>query len=192
MKTGAIVLAAGRSRRFGGDKRKALLPNGRMVIEQTIESILPHFEHILVVLRDDDQALADDLQTLSKDSALRTYLSPQSDQGMGHNLANAIQQVTDWEGAFVFLADMPYLTGETITQLKLRLRPDNCVVPLYDNRRGHPVGFGKNFFSEIANLVGDQGAKPIMTAHPNSIIQVAVDDDGVLRDIDTPRDIDTA
>ena len=48
MKIGAIVLAAGRSKRFGSDKRKAVLPNGNLVIYETLNRVLAVFDQVLV------------------------------------------------------------------------------------------------------------------------------------------------
>ena len=51
---GALVLAAGMSRRFGGDKRAARLPSGATVAAETLHQLSAAFDAIHVVLRDND------------------------------------------------------------------------------------------------------------------------------------------
>ena len=41
---------------------------------------------------------------------------------------------------------------------------------------------------EILNLSGDEGLKPVMRGHPRDTLEVPVDDEGILRDLDTPED----
>ncbi len=53
----------------------------------------------------------------------------------------------------------------------------------------HPVGFASSYFDVLAELTGDKGAKPVMNANADKVIEVSVDDPGVLKDIDTPGDL---
>ena len=59
---GAIILAAGRSLRFGDDKRKARLANGKMLIEQTLDNVLQNFSAVMLTLRNADQKLQKTLE----------------------------------------------------------------------------------------------------------------------------------
>ena len=63
------------------------------------------------------------------------------------------------------------------------------VAPYFRARRGHPVGVGAKFRSELEALRGDEGAKKIVAANQASLVKIPVGDPGVLRDIDTPRDL---
>lgn len=191
---GAIILAAGSSRRFGaGDKRTAKLPSGKTVIQQSVENVLATFDNILVVLRYGDNVFEDELHHAITDPKIQTFKAPESALGMGHSLANAIHEVPDWDFAFIFLADMPHIETATVEQLKV-VQQDNAdkapiIVPVVEGRYGHPVGFDKAYFAEIAKLTGDHGAKPVIHAHEDKLIEVAVDDPGVLQDVDTPEDL---
>jgi molybdenum cofactor cytidylyltransferase len=190
---GAIVLAAGSSRRFGDDKRKAKLPNGKMVIQQSVETVLTCFDEVTLVLRYGDNEFAAELSTLLNNPKLNIFQAPDSAMGMGHSLANAIREVNNLEGVFVFLADMPHLQPATITQLQETFTTNQSnnpiVVPTLDGQFGHPVGFAASYFDELAALTGDKGAKPVMNANAGKVIEVAVDDAGVLKDVDTPEDL---
>jgi len=195
---GGIILAAGSSRRFGGDKRRSLLPSGQTLLEATIFKALTCLPAILVVLRDGDEAFADQLMKSIKDSRVKYYMAPDSAQGMAHSLANSINQVQDWEAALVLLGDMPFLETRTIEQIldtyagevSRKTNPAPIIVPCLDAKFGHPVLFSQRYFEEIVMLKGDRGARPVIDAHPENLVTLVVTDKGVLLDVDRPADLD--
>ena len=194
---GGIILAAGNSRRFGSDKRRSLLFSGETLLEATIRKALTCLPAILVVLRNGDQAFAAQLMAGINDSRVRYYLAPDSAQGMAHSLANSVGQVQNWEAALVMLGDMPFLETHTIKQIldayasevNRGTNPAPIVVPCLGAKFGHPVLFSQHYFRAITLLTGDRGARPIIDAHPEYLVKLAVTDDGVLLDVDRPADL---
>lgn len=178
---GIIVLAAGASRRFQGDKRLAPLPGGSGLLEATLAAVPASLIRRVLVLRPADTALAQRFRAagwdccLEKDAAL----------GMGHSLAGGIQRTQGWEGALVALGDMPFVKPATYAALQESLTRHAIVAPVFRGRRGNPVGFRRSWFRELANLKGDAGARRLLEAHPEVCHLLEVDDAGVLRDIDT-------
>ena len=63
------------------------------------------------------------------------------------------------------------------------------VVPVWQGRRGHPVGFRACYFPELCQLSGDSGARAVLQRHRSSLLQLPVDDPAVLRDVDTVGDL---
>lgn len=189
---GGIILAAGNSKRFGEDKRGRRLANGKMLLEETIGSAMQSIQRLLVVLRHDD-AFGDRLNGLVNDRNIRFYCAPDSDQGMGSSLANAIGQNDDWQAALIMLGDMPYIQQPTFAAILNAYQPDNksIIVPVTNNIQGHPVLFDRCYFDELSKLKGDTGARSILEAHAGQVIHVAVDDPGILIDIDLPSDIES-
>ena len=191
MTIGALVLAAGSSRRFGDDKRKALLPSGVSVIDQSIETALRAFGHVIVVVRHGDHVIADELR--EKFDSIQTFNAPESALGMGHSLANAIGEISDWRGAFIFLADMPHIKVSTLQDLKSAFEEDESsepiIVPTYQSQYGHPVGFHQTYYEQLAQLQGDNGARSVIQENSAKVIEIAVDDAGVIQDVDVPADL---
>jgi len=63
------------------------------------------------------------------------------------------------------------------------------VIPVNGGRRGNPVLFDRSVFQELEGISGDVGAKTVVKENAAKVLEVEVDDEGVLRDIDTPSDL---
>jgi molybdenum cofactor cytidylyltransferase len=191
---GAIILAAGSSRRFGDDKRRSTLPSGQILLEESIRKTASVIDEVMVVLRFGDKDFAKELEQRIDSDDIKYYCAPDSAKGMGHSLANSITKVKDWDAALVFLGDMPFVQAETVESLlaeyEFRKKDRSpIVIPVRHGKRGHPVLFANKYFDEISAIEGDNGAKNVIDAHPNQVFKVEVEDLGVIRDIDTPEDL---
>jgi molybdenum cofactor cytidylyltransferase len=83
---------------------------------------------------------------------------------------------------------MPFVAPATISALADALSGGaGIAAPVMDGRRGNPVGFAAQHLDALLALEGDQGARGIVQRHP--VTEVAVDDAGIFRDVDTPSDI---
>ena len=56
--------------------------------------------------------------------------------------------------------------------------------------RGHPVGFSRALRVELAAIDGDEGARAVIARHRDALIAIEVDDPGIVKDIDTPSDLE--
>ncbi|MEE4664182.1 nucleotidyltransferase family protein [Pseudomonas alliivorans] len=178
----ALLLAAGRSRRFDGDKRLATLPCGRTLLRASIENALRVFNEVWVVLREED-----DTELLGVPLEVNVVRSPQADLGMGHSLASGIAALmpSSADAVAVLLADMPWIQPATLQSLASMANPRRIALPGHDGQRGHPVIIGRDFWPLLLNLEGDQGAKSIIKSHPERCDVLVCEDPGILRDADT-------
>ena len=187
MQGGAIILAAGVSRRFGSDKRQFKLADGTPMLLATLTRYMEVFDDLRVVLREDDTALHE--QLIEAQPAIRITVSLDARLGMGHSLASGIGAVAAWDYAFIGLGDMPFVRAETLQSLLdnfLQLPQPAILQPVHSGRAGHPVGFHNTFFPELRSLRGDTGARNLLHNHEDSVTRLACDDAGVLQDLDTP------
>ena len=180
---GAIVLAAGFSKRFGNNKLLAKLANGNTVIAQTTLRINAALANSVVVTRPE---LAPMLSAY--DIELRVF--DHAERGMGATLAYAIDFAQTWSGCLVCLADMPFITASTYQVLAAQIADDSIVIPTFQSHQGNPVGFGRHWFPKLAELDGDSGGRSLVKANPQSVIYFPVDDQAVLNDIDTAEDLE--
>ncbi|HJU99784.1 MAG TPA: nucleotidyltransferase family protein [Burkholderiaceae bacterium] len=186
-----VLLAAGRGRRFDptGQRSKLLQPlaGGGTVAEASARQLLAVLPRVVAVVRPGEHVLAAALGALG----CEVCVCPDADLGMAASLVHAIDYARGAEGWLIALADMPFVQAATIASLAAAVDsvPNGAGIaaPVYRGQRGNPVAFGHAYLPLLLALEGDQGARAILRAH--SVREVAVDDGGVLRDIDTPDDL---
>jgi molybdenum cofactor cytidylyltransferase len=179
---GAIVLAAGLSRRMGAAKLALPLGN-RTVLESTLDALEAAGVPALVVLG----AHADLLRPLADSSA--SVEAPDFALGLAHSLRAGIAAApADWAGALIVLGDMPFVQPATHAALAKALADGaEAARPVHAGRPGNPAGFARRLFPRLLALEGDRGAGALLATLP--VRDVVVDDPGIHRDIDTPADL---
>ncbi|MEX1054680.1 MAG: nucleotidyltransferase family protein, partial [Rhodothermales bacterium] len=122
---------------------------------------------------------------------VRFIHNPAYEEGMGSSLKEGVRSAAAG-GVGVCLADMPFIGAVTITELGkvLAAHSGSIVVPVFEGRRGHPVFFSEQFRADLLELEGDEGARRVLTRHPNAVVEVRTEDRGIMQDIDTQADID--
>ncbi|MCY1365245.1 Purine catabolism protein PucB [compost metagenome] len=184
----ALILAAGFGSRFGSDKRRASLPDGRTLLAASLEQALRVFDEVHLVLRPED-----DLATLGLPAGCSIIRCADAGQGMGHSLAAGARALaaSPAEAIAVLLGDMPWITESSLRALLAKASSGRIVFPVHHDERGHPVLFGRAFWPELQQLTGDEGARRVLRAHASAWVAVGVDDPGVLRDVDNPEALDS-
>lgn len=188
---GALILAAGRSVRFGSDKRMARLGPGNTLLQATIDLYLAHFDRVVLVLRPED--VAEQMLGETDCERLTIVRPPSSRLGLGDSIAAGIAGCQDWSCACIALADMPWIRPGTLAALLAEWRtagPEEQTVlyPTYENAIGHPVFFHASLFPALRSMEGDRGAASVRTAAARKLA-VRVSDEGVIRDVDRPADL---
>jgi molybdenum cofactor cytidylyltransferase len=187
----AVVLAAGRGTRMGG--QKLLLPlAGRPLVVWAVDAALGSraSETIVVVGHEAErlaEVLADRPVTLVVNSRYREGLSTSLQAGV-----RATSAVCD---AVVFLlADQPFVDSALVDRLIDRFAESKMEVvrPLIGDRPAHPVLMSARLFPEILAQRGDVGGREIIDRHPERVCLVPVDDRRVAQDIDSMEDYEAA
>lgn len=183
----ALMLAAGYSRRFGGDKRRLVLADGSSLLAASLALPCSMVEEVWLVLRPDES-----ITELGLPASIKLVQHPLTAQGMGHSLAAGAERLlaeSHADAVAIFLADMPSIRRHSLEALMACAAPDRIVLPSHQGKRGHPVLFGRDFWPQIATLSGDTGARAVLQHNAEALHIVELDDPGVLQDIDTPADL---
>lgn len=184
--TGVIILAAGRGERFGSDKREALIGDTPMLLH-TVQQYAPLATPILVVASPTLSAgLRQQVQQWAEVIVLPERAHPDQAAGMGDSLALGVQQAhsNGWDAALIALGDMPWVRHGTLNQINRALQTNRAVVPVFNGRWGHPVGFQRDHFAAFESLRGERGGRAILTGIAPR--EIPVTDPGVILDVDTP------
>jgi molybdenum cofactor cytidylyltransferase len=189
MNTVGILLAAGRGRRFdpsgAQDKLLQRLPAGDVVVVASAKTLLGVLPRVIAVVPPADRGVAAALRALG----CEVTVCLDADAGMGTSLAHAVAaSLPDVQAWVIALGDMPFVDTATVRALCDALAGGAAIAaPVVDGRRGNPVGFGSAHLPALLALHGDEGARRIVRG--SAVVEVAVDDPGIFRDIDTAADL---
>lgn len=192
-RTCGILLAAGRSERFGGHKLTAPLDGVPLVgyaVRAAVDSLLDE-RHLVVGF--DGRAVAAAAECAAAESGLgEPLVNERYDEGMASSMQCGIEAVAETcAGVLVMLADMPAI-GPALVNRVLRAahrHADRIVLPVCEGRRGHPVYFARRFFPELLALRGDVGGAAVVRAHGEAVVEVEVPDVAIFDDVDRPSDV---
>jgi molybdenum cofactor cytidylyltransferase len=187
-----VVLAAGRGMRFHGEGHKLeqqLREAGETVLSATLGHALETGLRVVVVT---SARMAPAVNRLI--AARNAVVLPELDshgrlnpEGMGYSIAAGVSASGDSNGWLIVPADMPLLRPSSMLAVAAALEQYPIAFAQYRGRRGHPVGFSAELYSELVALQGDEGARRILARYPSQAIEV--DDAGVLVDVDTVEDL---
>jgi molybdenum cofactor cytidylyltransferase len=186
-----IVLAAGRGSRFLGTDHKLAQSLGSLTVlgttlRQAIASQLP----VIVVTTEPFADMAR-RSVAARDVVVVPEVgsTDAKGQGMGHSIAAGVIARAGAGGWLILPGDMPQVQPATLQAVAQQLAQNAVVYAQYKGRRGHPVGFSSELYSELAALTGDEGARRLIARYP--ALALEVDDPGVLVDVDTLADLDS-
>ena len=181
-----VLLAAGIGSRFGGAKLLHPLVDGTPLGVAAARNLLAAVSDVVAVVRTGDFPLADLLEA----EGCRIGMCADASRGMGASLAYGVGMCRNAHGWLVALADMPRIKPETISSIAQRLMAGaDLVAPVYQGRRGHPVGISRRFRTDLTALGDDFGARELIAAHRNELVLVDGEDDGVVHDVDRREDL---
>ena len=183
-----IVLAAGRGSRFLAEHHKLDQPlGGTTVLGATVRHAVQTQLPVVVV------TVAARAEALSRQLATRDIVVVSDEdaaRGMGASIATGVAERSGAPGWLVLPGDMPLVRPDSILAVATALEQHAVACAQYRGRRGHPVGFAAELYTELVLLNGDDGARRVVARYPAHAQEV--DDPGVLMDIDTLDDLQRA
>lgn len=192
-----VLLAAGESRRFGDEHKLLARLNGRNILQESISRAGQlHCHELLVVTGAERQRIESVargmFESWSAKPIPRCVFNEDFQSGMANSIACGVRAAAAGTAILVWPSDMPVIEPSAVEQVLERRSETSIVIPVFGERRGHPVLFGPSYRDELVDLGGDFGARPIIDRHPESIIEVHVGDPGVIFDVDTEEELEEA
>ena len=182
-----VVPACGLSTRMGS--AKALLDAGGQPFLVRVVSALTEggCDPVVVVARTADAAVA----RAAAAAGAAVASNPDPDEGPISSIRIAL---AGWgeavDGCAICPVDHPLVTGRTVRKLAERFAAGRAdiVIPTHRGRRGHPAFFHRRLFRELLDPRLPEGARTVVRRRPERVRECAVDDSGVVADIDTPSE----
>jgi molybdenum cofactor cytidylyltransferase len=190
-----VILAAGDSNRMGSPKALLTVRDGRVFVAAIVRAFAAaELRDIVVVTGRDHDRIAAALTADSPPVFPRLARNPDPARGQLSSLwvgmDAAIGPAT--EGLIVTLVDVPLVEPATIRQVSAVWQKTRAPIvrPAIGDQHGHPVVFDRAVFDELRRAPMAAGAKAVVRAHAEEVVNVPVTDEGCLVDVDTPADYD--
>lgn len=168
----AIVLAAGMSNRFPGNKLLCTIA-GKTLLRHTVERVLAcgEIDMCLVVIRKSHREVMEALEVLPVELVMVDGKAAHSESlkvGLG-SLAAGVQRV------LVALGDQPASTDLLTRVMRESIRSErNVLVPTYLGQRGNPVVFRSEFIPKLLRLGGDSGARSLLNRSSDEVFELEI------------------
>jgi molybdenum cofactor cytidylyltransferase len=182
----AAILAAGESRRMG--RPKALVPlDGLTFVEHLLAATRqPRVEIVRVILGSNAEEIRAELDLDSS----QVVVNENWQQGQLSSIQAAIRSLPpDSTGGLLLCpVDHPLITARLVSQLIAEFDAGKklIVLPTHLGRRGHPVIFHYTLYEELLAASPDVGARQVVWAHPDEIVEVPTDQAGVILNLNDP------
>lgn len=188
----AIILGAGLSTRMGC--AKLLLPWKNTTILGNIVSALASngIQDIIVVVHPNHDQLKEHVQNLSNDYPVRSI---SNESFLPEDMLTSIQYGlkainSSPSAALIVLGDQPQIEEDTIHRIiLLHLQTiSSIIIPSFSMRRGHPWLIPYRLISQFIKLQHPFTPRDFLEQHEGEIKYVIIENDSILKDIDTPDD----
>jgi len=174
-RVGIVLLAAGASKRLGGETPKQLLPyKGQSFLRYVTRILCASVSSpIIIVLGAHAKRLLPELNDLP----VYSIVNPQWEEGMGTSVRAGVlalqERASDLDALIVTLCDQPLLTSEHLNALvTAHASGAKIVVSEYGAAIGPPCLFDRTLFDELTALSGDEGARRVIRRHESAVVKV--------------------
>jgi len=191
MRVAAVVLAAGSSSRMGA-LNKLLAPiNGTILVRHVVEQVRQSQADPVIVVTGYQ---AGQVQDALEGCAVSFAQNDDFADGLSTSLRRGLEALPNSvSGALICLGDMPSLRTGHIDALIAAFQNhqgEKICIPVFNGQQGNPVLWPQSFFLGMQALRGDAGAKKLIAENRDHVMEVAMTDDGVTQDIDTPEQLE--
>lgn len=185
-RVGAIILAAGLSRRMG-ESNKLLLPiDGAPMIRHVVKTYLAAVDgEVCVVIGFE----AERIEAAISDLPIRLVRNVAFEQGQPFSVRSGLLEAPEAEHLLIGLGDQPELTAQDLRNLveaHLAADPSKISIPFYNETRGNPIIVPASMRTQLLEDKANPGCGKFTRSNPDLAQNILLSQDGFFNDIDTP------
>jgi len=196
-KTAAVVLAAGKSVRFGQPKLGLDL-GGKTILHRVVENaLMSSVSEVILVQGNREFVQFNEMARLDKLEMKRVKLikNHHPDRGLSYSLGIGLNAVAkEIKAAIFMMGDQPFITSSIVDLLIAEYSRTRSLItaPYYNGKRGTPVVFDHVLFGALKKVQGDMGGREIINRYWGNVLAVTIDHPNAEVDIDTWEDYSQA
>jgi len=183
----AILLAAGKSKRMGGENKLAKKIQGIPLIKHSVRNILASSIGELIIVLGHQKRIVEEV--IGKNEKIKFVFNKDFESGMASSIKTGLYNLSEkTEAFFICLGDMPMVNSNIYNQLIKSRNQKNIIVPTYNGQQGNPVLFDKSMKEKVMDITGDVGAKKILELNKDKILNLEINDQSVTKGFNTQDD----
>ena len=186
----AILLAAGQSKRMVNENKLIKKYKNIPLIKHAVDNILNSpIDELIIVLGYQKETIQ---KIIEKNKKIKFIDNPNFESGMASSIKTGLNHLSkNTEAFFICLGDMPMVNSDTYNQLIKSRNQKDILIPVYQNEQGNPVIFNKSMKEKIMSISGDIGAKKILELNKDKILNLKINDQGIVKGFNTQKDFNS-
>ena len=185
----AIVLAAGQSKRMGGDNKLIKKYNKKYLINHIIGTLIKSKVNKIIVVLGFQKIKVRKITV--KNKKINFVFNKNYKSGMASSIKTGLKEISKRSIGFLIVqADMPLISKKIIDSLCYAIENNNkeIVVPIYKINMGNPIGFKSSMIKILNKTKGDSGAKKMIKRNKKKLSLIKVNSKSIFKDFNTQRD----
>ena len=185
----AIVLAAGQSKRMGGDNKLIKKYNKKYLINHIIGTLIKSKVNKIIVVLGFQKIKVRKITV--KNKKINFIFNKNYKSGMASSIKAGLKRISERSIGFLIVqADMPLISKKIINSLCYAIENNNkeIVVPIYKINMGNPIGFKSSMIKILNKTKGDSGAKKMIKRNKKKLSLIKVNSKSIFKDFNTQRD----
>lgn len=179
-----VILAAGTSSRLGRPKQLLDLGGEPLLRHVVRNALASRAREVVLVLGSQAEEIAAAVGELGQ----RTVINPDFAEGQSTSLKAGVRAIApNAQGMIVMLGDQPTVTPVLLNRLISAFEATGAYIvqPMYGETPGNPVLIDRDYFPELLEIEGDQGAREVIKAHRRDTYRMPWPDEPPPGDVDT-------
>lgn len=143
----ALILAAGKSSRFGRDKAFIKFDKNQTFISHIVEGYINFGCQEVVVVANENNA--DKIKNHLLNSPSKIIINTNPDRGRFSSIQTGCNALTNPEYLFISNVDNPFIDNNLLYALLSNINYKDAIFPTYRSKGGHPVMISQKIISQI-------------------------------------------